>query len=767
MKSNFENSRWIWLADNMQAVNQYVEFRREFEFENLNTDNISAIISVDSDYELWINSNFAGWNQYPNWPEHKTYNCHNVGEFIKKGINCIAVRVYYRGENFATYRKGKAGLIFSLSDESNNIIVASDSSWKCRLSPTYKSGIIPKVTVQLGYTVEYDALKEDDWKIAGFDDSGWGNAADLAGAMDGYWKSLKPRPVESLDLGNPKPANLIASGYINRCNENETIAKTMMSDAMISFPLDSSLECAGQTSASRIKHFPNTDNEALSLTNIPKDKGVYLIYDLGCQEAGLLEIDIEASSGTKIDIAHGEHLDDLRVRAEVGARNFADRYICRNGRQKWLMPYRRLGCRYLEVHIPKITDDIRIYYVTLRPVNYPFENKGDFQCSDNLLNEIWQLSKRTLQLCAHEHYEDCPWREQALYGGDSRLQALFGYYAFGEYKFPSISFDLLGGGIREDGLLELTAPSKTPVNIPGFSLHWIIGLWELFLYSGQKDLVIDQTDCICKILDRAISRLNSKNIVVNSTNPDHWHFYEWTEGLQGNLFDALEKKPQEESYDAIYNLLLIGALRAAANLGNYLDNPKLSDYSKVAYKIADAFHSFFWDNEKQLYASFVRKGVRSNYAQLTQGLAIVENVCPNENTIKQLCQKIIEDNLLVKAELSSLLFIYEALLKTDFNYLTFVLDDIRNKFGKMIKKGVTSLWETVDGAEAFSRAGSLCHGWSSIFTYIAGTYILGIKPLEPGFKTFTNISEIAKSLNASGKVPTPCGQIEIHEGRIT
>ena len=756
----FKNSQWIWLNNHIEKVNQYAEFRHEFEFNEL-SNNIIAVISVDSDYELWVNGNFVGFNQYPNWPQDKTYNCHDVSNFVKKGINCIAVRVYYRGENFAVYCKGKAGLIFSLFNDNNKIIVVSDSSWKCRQSTSYKSGIVPKITVQLGFTVEYDARKEDDWKIAGFDDSLWKNATDLSGATDGYWKSLKPRPVEYLHLGDIKPADLIASGYIIRQKESETFAKTMMADALISVPLHKSLDCIGQATASQIRYFPNTDGECVLIEDVPQGKGIFLVYDLGCQEAGLLEIDIEAHEGTIVDIAHGEHLDDLRVRAEVGGRNFADRYICRSGRQKWLMPYRRLGCRYLQVHIPKIDGDIKIHYISLKPVSYPFEEKGDFQCSDNLLNEIWKISKRTLQLCAHEHYEDCPWREQALYGCDSRMQALFGYYVFGEYKFPAVSFDLLGGGMRADDFLELTAPAKVPVNIPGFSLHWIMELWELFLYSGQKELVSSQTDRICKILDRAVSRITPENIVVNSTNPDHWHFYEWTEGLEGNLFDALENKPQEEYYDAMYNLLLIGALRAAANLGKYLDDSKLSNYSKVADKIAGVFHYFFWNDEKQFYASFIRNGIKSNYAQLTQCLAIIENVCPDD-IIKDLCKKIIEDNTLVKAELSSLLFIYEALLKTDINYLTFVSSDIRNKFGNMLRKGATSLWETVDGAEAFSRAGSLCHGWSSIFNYIAGAYILGVKPIEPGFKKFTSAPANNLVACAKGIVPAPCGNIHIN-----
>jgi hypothetical protein len=57
----------------------------------------------------------------------------------------------------------------------------------------------------------------------------------------------------------------------------------------------------------------------------------------------------------------------------------------------------------------------------------------------------------------HEHYEDCPWREQALYTMDSRNQMLSGYYALSEYVFPRASLVLISKGVRPDGLLSLDA----------------------------------------------------------------------------------------------------------------------------------------------------------------------------------------------------------------------------------------------------------------------------------------------------------------------
>ena len=93
-----------------------------------------------------------------------------------------------------------------------------------------------------------------------------------------------------------------------------------------------------------------------------------------------------------------------------------------------------------------------------------------------------------MKLCMHEHYEDCPWREQALYAYDSRNQALFGYYAWGNYEFAATSIELLGRGIRPDGLLELCAPARVPVTIPIFSWIWFVEVEEHWLYSGDDRL---------------------------------------------------------------------------------------------------------------------------------------------------------------------------------------------------------------------------------------------------------------------------------------
>jgi alpha-L-rhamnosidase len=258
------------------------------------------------------------------------------------------------------------------------------------------------------------------------------------------------------------------------------------------------------------------------------------------------------------------------------------------------------------------------------------------------------------------------------------------------------------------------------------------------------------------------------DVVANSKDPSHWHFYEWSEGLEGELSKAIDLELANESFDAIYNLFLISALNCMNDIGKYLKIDSLLGYKEYAEKIRASFHACFWNKNEDTYASFNRKGELDNYAQLTQALALLENVVPEE-FVESLNQKLKDDKELIKAELPDLKFVYDALLKYDNKNLEFVLADIKDKYGKMIYSGATSLWETVDGQGTFSNAGSLCHAWSSIFIYIAGAYILGVKPLQPGFKTilFTPDKGLLKLFR--GNISTPYGEIviESNEGKVS
>ena len=55
-------------------------------------------------------------------------------------------------------------------------------------------------------------------------------------------------------------------------------------------------------------------------------------------------------------------------------------------------------------------------------------------------------------------------------------------------------------------------------------------------------------------------------------------------------------------------------------------------------------------------------------------------------------------------------FLYDSLLKFGDKYKTYIIDDIKEKYKKMLDMGATTFWETEKGAADFDGAGSLCHG---------------------------------------------------------
>ena len=62
--------------------------------------------------------------------------------------------------------------------------------------------------------------------------------------------------------------------------------------------------------------------------------------------------------------------------------------------------------------------------------------------------------------------------------------------------------------------------------------------------------------------------------------------------------------------------------------------------------------------------------------------------------------------------LSHYIYKIDALMQEE-KYFQTVYEEIMQTWGSMLFKGATSFWETISGADAFDKAGSLCHGWSA------------------------------------------------------
>ena len=431
-----------------------------------------------------------------------------------------------------------------------------------------------------------------------------------------------------------------------------------------------------------------------------KQTETYRIYDLGREEVGYLTFRIWSAKKQDICFGFGEHLADGQVRCENNGRNFTVTVTVGEGMTEYTNYFRRLGLRYLQV-VPEA--DITVDYVTVRPCNYPLKHVSK-KFEDSTIQRIYDTAERTLELCMHEHYEDCPWREQALYALDSRNQMLCGYHAFQEYRFARASLMLISKSIRPDGLFTICAPSDMALTIPSFSLHYFTQVLEYTQYSGDKTLAKEVMPVLKRLLDTFLNHMTD-GLVPKFDGKEHWNFYEWTDGLD-------DRKRTSTGYDAALNCLLSFALQNMQKICDLLEIP--ADYAEKAQILNDRIRQVFWQKEERLFANDTNGNSRS---ELVNALAILCGAATAENA-KSICQALTAGGVLAETSLATRCFKYDALLLCNKEeYSEYILQDIIGRYTKMLNAGATSFWETELGEADFWGAGSLCHGWSAMPVY--------------------------------------------------
>lgn len=433
---------------------------------------------------------------------------------------------------------------------------------------------------------------------------------------------------------------------------------------------------------------------------IKKEKNRYLL-DFGAETVGIFQLHFFTKFAQNIRICYGEHILDGWVRDKIAQRDFSVEYHAKAGQNDYLGYFRRLGLRYAEI---RTEEEIEGLEMQILPRVYPL-HIVEYTCADKNLRNIYEVCRKTLTLCMHDHYEDCPWREQAMYAMDSRNQMLCGYYAFQEYAFPRACLRLMAEGIREDGLLPICFPAGIDLTIPSFSLHYFTAVREYGDYSGDWTLAKEILPVLERILNTYLSRRNADGLTTTFEGKEHWNFYEWADGLSSDVGEKVVSRP-----DLIINCLLSLALQHMAYICGKLG--LITEYAAQAERLNAAIHTAFYDETQKGYTMYALNG---GCSELGNALAVLCGVAGMH--AKEICDILVTDNHWTKITLSMKCFKYDALLKTADGYQGYILADIQKIYGNMLATGATSVWETELGAEDFDGAGSLCHGWSALPVY--------------------------------------------------
>ncbi|SEG83471.1 alpha-L-rhamnosidase [Actinacidiphila yanglinensis] len=210
--------------------------------------------------------------------------------------------------------------------------------------------------------------------------------------------------------------------------------------------------------------------------------------DYGRSWIGGLSLDLTGSAGQVLDIRYGQvpsGTDTVRYQTSAG-NTYEDRWTLRSGTQH-LETWGLRVFRY--VQITGAPTGLTAKDLTAEAYVYPFDTSaGTFDSSDSALDQVWALSRNTVEMSNQNLYVDSWERERGVYEADSYLQLMANLYTGGDATLGDYSLNFL--------LSTRTWPTEWP-------MYLVLAMHDSYEATGDTTaLAADYTALQGKLPDR-------------------------------------------------------------------------------------------------------------------------------------------------------------------------------------------------------------------------------------------------------------------------
>ncbi len=734
---------WIWGAPATDGSeggegSRYHYFRRVIRLSD-SVQSARMRVCADSRYRLWVNNHLVGHGPARSDPSYQYYDLYEFGSELRSGDNTIAMLATHYGIGTCFSRLGSPGLLVQLEvvlASGETVVYGSDATWKTLPAP-YRTGV-PRMSIQLAYPEIFDARDEPaTWHFSGHDDGGWPNARVIGPVGTPPWTLLVPRDIPLPYFRTVAPVRIVQVNAVEWQDVREAELPDLRTPA------------EGMERATRLSPAPEgsvTHRHPALFTVAPQTgaTGVSVVLDFGREVSGFPILVVRRSGGGRIDIGYSERIEEdgtVNPNRWGGCDvHYADRLWMRAGHQHY-EPLDHRAFRYMRLDFYDCPVAVEIL-VEMRLSGYPVAPRGDFQCSDAILQKIWEVGRYTTELCMDDGFMDCPWRERGQWLGDARVEALVAAYAYGDTALARKALLQYPQSQEESGWFRGVFPSDPPFDaiLPTFCLIWPVALWDYFVLTEDRTLLQAVWPALERLVATVRRHMDTDGLVGNLPG---WVFVDWAKLNTAGQSTAVNAM----AYDALQN-----AARVARAIG-YPDRG--SDWQILAGEIREAVNDMLWDRARDAYVDGIVNGERSVViSEQSNVLAALTGVADREQTAKILERVLAERDLDVRIATPYFAFYLLSLLYKEGRYEE-ALGYIRKRWRPMLEAGATTFWEQ------WESHWSLCHAWSAAPTHDLMAHVAGIKPTQPGFEEFDVHLQPCTLTWLRATVPTPRGDISV------
>lgn len=457
------------------------------------------------------------------------------------------------------------------------------------------------------------------------------------------------------------------------------------------------------------------------------------VIDFGCERFGFVHM--KATSAGAYCAYYGESLPEA-LAGRRGETWDAGEFTCA-GEEKRL-PSRAM--RYLRVEGPVDADS-----VWLEEEENGLTYRASFRSDDARLDAIYDVSARTMALCTREFFLDGIKRDRWVWGGDALQSVMMNPYSYFDRETSRRTLAALRG--RE--------PFDQHVStILDYTFYWMIAVWEDYFSTGDDSFVRGMYKKMVSAMDYTRRFCSADGFVVGQARD--WVFVDWADmSKEGEL--------------CVEQVLLWKALTVLKDCAALVgDAEGAAGYAQDAERLRQRILDIFWDDEKGTLLHQRVDGVARGHTRYAPMFALMYGMLDEEKQASVIAHSLLGGDAPVITTPYMRFYEMDALMRA--GRARQVLDDVRGYWGGMLDLGATSVWEQFDPTEEgeahyamygrpFGR--SLCHCWGAGPIYLCGRYVLGVRPVEPGYARYEVAPQPAGLARVQGSVPAPVGDIRV------
>lgn len=729
---------WIWIGSlNAQEREEPMQvlFRKTIYPDDV-PRSLVIHITADSRYKLYVNGAFVQAGPSKGDDQVWFFDTADIAPFLRSGENVIAVRVlrYPMDHNkgcHGIFRTEHPGLLVQSADGDTEI--DTDETWKVKKYDAFE--IVPESPYFAPLRIYERTAGDADtagWMLPGYDDSSWENAVhDYAFSLQNSPGNLFARTIPYL---YQKPG---------RFEEVVTVRSSASGEA------DWNAFLKGEA---KITIAPHTKEVVEISAGMIKTAYLYFKAEQGA--GSRVELD-QAESYVLPEMFGEYHRKGIRTDFENGVIDgFKDSYtVCGYGTAdapEVYEPFWFRCFRFIKLTIETADEPLTLSGLDYCETGYPLEVKTTAETSDPALSDIWDMSLRTLRLCMHETYEDCPFYEQLQYAMDSRAQILFTYTVSSDDRLARKCMDDFKRSQRYDGLINSSYPNFGSNVIPGFSIFYILMVYDHMMYFGDRELLEEHYPAIERVLRFFHTHLTKEGYVekIGGLNgPDRfWSFIDWApewNDTNGVPSVTMEGPITMESLLYIYGLQ--HTVRIADYLGRTQDALRYDAEAKAVQKAVLTYCR----GENGMLQDGPGKEV---YSQHPQVFGILTETLDPQTGRKNLAQTVAHKEIYPQCSVAMSFYLFRALQETGLYEST---KEYWKIWTRMLERGALTCVEN-DVEER-----SDCHAWGALILYELPSVILGVKPAAPGYAAVEIRPEAGYLKSAKGRVITPNGPVSV------